>query len=1093
MTYLFEPAIRLMNRLKYVYKFAVIGLLIVLQAAVLIYMLVSELNKNIDFAVRERVGVQYVQALTNVLNEAQAYRSLHYDYSRGNNSRREEVLSQQAKVDAALATAVEIDKQAAGQMDITWKLEMLQKDWVAQKQAALQFDVGRAQVAFDLDSRWLGEVIDLMQHVGYESKLAMDSDADTSYLADSVLRKMPGLEDNLNTAQGLALQLQDESLSPDNRNRLLQVVGQVRSSLEQVDRNAQLVFRHNDMIITKLKTLHTNLVDSIPIFAWNVEQKTIRQQGGLPIPQELLTAAGNQAIQNTIVMHTEELKVIDQLLVIRIGQYLQYRNIIVFFTGGILLLVSYLFLGFDMSVRRAVYQLDNVMACAGTGDLNVRGTIYSRDEMGSLTNAINNTLDSLQTMYEEVQLSHSRMEAWNQELEQKVEERTASLKNLLDHAGQGFLSFGEDLSVRGEYSAECVAIFNRAITGVAVPALIYPEDRDQQVFLEAVFKKILSEENELLRETYLSLLPEEIMIDSSYIGVAYKLIDSITTPAQRKIMLVLTDLTVQKTMEDQVQAERDILAMVVYVVTHSADFFAAVDQYINFCQEGMPNLLHEEKPAGDILAALFRTVHTFKGTFGQLRLGCVMAKLHEMEGLLEHIRSNEIADLDHRQLANKLSALTPAVMTAWLDEDLKILKEKLGEDFFQQENMLVIDNARLLEIEEKVQRMLPVAECSLLLPDLRRLRYKPIKELLQSYSGYVVALAERNEKAVYPFDIVEGDTLVDPLRYDDFIKSLGHVFRNSIVHGLESFEERVETGKAEIGRITCAAIENQPGITIIISDDGRGMDPAHILDIAVKKGICSPESIKNMQEKEIIQLIFADGFSGAENVNELAGRGVGLSAVRAELEKLGGSAIINTTLGKGTEFQFILPFTQPEKCEPYSILQLAKPLVSAAENILNNEVGLQLNTCTYSEGRVGGKLKLRKVTTFLDIKGIATGRMVLSADQEVVEQLVNNRFGQADIESTHDKKLENILSQYANQIFQHAIKTLPNREASFTAEALVSILAEAASAKYPQAETPTWVLDTGVGKITLSLIYKTMLSKTINNKGEINGGTNYDC
>lgn len=1070
MRYLFEPAIRVMNRLKYVYKFAVIGLLIVLQASVLIYMLVSELNKNIDFAARERIGVQYIEVLADVFNEAQAYRSLHYDYSYGNSSRRAAVISQQVKVDAALTAAAEIDRSAAGKLNITWKLQMLQQEWLQLKQESLQFDRERAQVAFDLDSRWLGEVIDLMQQVGYESKLAMDSDFDTSYLVDSVLRKMPELMAALNTVQGLDIQLQDENLPTNDRNRLLQAAGLVRSGLEQADSNAQLVFRHNDTVKSKLKTLQTAITDSAPIFAWNVEQKTLGQQG-LPIPQEILTAAGNRAIQNVRDMYAEELEVIDQLLVARIAQYVHYRNMIGFFTGGILLLVCYLFLGFDMSVRKAVYQLNKVMACAGKGDLNVRGTVYSQDEMGSLTYAINNTLDSLQKMYAEVQLSHARIEAWNLELEQKVAERTASLKNLLDHAGQGFLSFSEDLKVKGEYSAECVTIFHHDIAGKEVTALIYPEDRDQQVFLEAVFEKILQEPKKTLRDTYFSLLPEKIIVDNRYIGMAYKLIDDIADSSQRKIMLILTDLTIQKAMEDQVQAERDILAMVVHIVTHASDFFAAVNQYTNFCQEGMPNLLQEKKPAMDRLATLFRIVHTFKGTFGQLHMSRVMAKLHELEGIFERVRANGTADLEGEGLTEKLSAFTPEKMCGWLDEDLEMLKEKLGEGFFQQENMLVVDNERLREIEEKVQHTLSAVECSLLLPDLRRLRYKPMKELLQSYPEYVVSLAERNEKAIYSFEIEAGDMLVDPWQYNDFIKSLGHVFRNAVVHGLESFEERIENGKDEVGRITCAVRESQAGITVIITDDGYGMDAGHICDIALQKGICTLEEIKKMPEQERIQLIFADGFSGAKSVNELAGRGVGLSAVRAELEKLGGSVVVNTTLGKGTEFQFFLPRTQMEECEPYSVRQLAKPLVSAVENILRDHTDLQLKHCTYAARAVGGKLKLRKVTTFLGIKGIAAGRMVLSADQEIVEHLVHKRPVQEDTEVTLDKKLENVLSEYANEIFQQAIKSMPNQKDFLTSEALVSIMAEDASAKYPQSEIPTWVFETDFGKITLSLVY----------------------
>jgi len=388
MKQLLEPAVQIMNRLKYAYKFGMIGLLIVLQAAVLIYMLVSELNKNIDFAIRERGGIEYVTKLTDLFNEAQAYRNIQYDFSHGNKVPPEDVLAQQAKVDEALAAVEAVDKQTARQMDTTWKLQIVQQDWLTRKAETLQSDTGRAQLVFDLDSRWISEITDLMQHVGYESNLAMDSDFDTSYLIDSVLRKLPKTAENISTAQGLSIQLYEDNVLPTSRNQILQVAGLMRSSLEQAAGNANQVFRHNQKIKSKLEKLQTTVTELVPIFAWNIEQKTVGQQG-LPVPKQLLTTMGNNSIESIEALHKAELVVIDQELVLRIEQYLQYRNLVIVFTVGILLLVCYLFLGFDMSVRKAVYQLSKLMTKVGNGDLNVRGEIYSQDEMGYLTQSIN--------------------------------------------------------------------------------------------------------------------------------------------------------------------------------------------------------------------------------------------------------------------------------------------------------------------------------------------------------------------------------------------------------------------------------------------------------------------------------------------------------------------------------------------------------------------------------------------------------------------------------------------------------------------------------------------------------------------------------
>jgi len=519
------------------------------------------------------------------------------------------------------------------------------------------------------------------------------------------------------------------------------------------------------------------------------------------------------------------------------------------------------------------------------------------------------------------------------------------------------------------------------------------------------------------------------------------------------------------------QAEKNILAMIVHIVTHSAEFFAAVNQYTSFCQEDMQEILSEDKTSNELLTTLFRTVHTFKGTFGQLRMFNTMAKLHEMEETLDNIRANKINTEGHLSLQQALGNYTPDTMLSWLNIDLAILKSKLGENFFQRGNLLEVENSRLLEIEEKVLRTLSPALCSLLLPDLRRLRYKPFRELLQSYPEYVVTLAEKNEKSVYAFEIEGGETMVDPQHYYDFIKSLGHVFRNSIAHGLETYEERLGLGKDERGKISCSIVESQTGLELVLADDGRGIDPVRIRDVALKKHICSPETATSLSDEELVQLIFADGFSSAQDADALAGRGVGLSAVRAELEKLNGSVRVITALGQGTQFHFFLPLNHTEDTDPYSIRQLAKPLLGAAESLLLNEAGLRITNLSYIDSAPDRKLTLRKITTFLGINGLAKGRMVLSADQDVATLMIENRFAASTTGSTIDTLMETTLSYYAENIFQNALKTAPAWASSLSSETLGSILADKASAKYPQSETPSWVLDTVAGKVMLSLIY----------------------
>ena len=1064
MNKLLEPAARWMNRLKYAYKFAVIGVLIVLQSAVLMYLLVSELNKNIEFARQERLGVQYAQLLGQVFVEGAEYRRLHYLYVYTDSSLEGRVLAQQNRVDAALERAEALDQGAAANLNVSWKLQTLRQEWLTRKQNAASLGAESAQVAFELDGRWLRSVGDLMQQIGYASNLALDSDSDTSYLVDTVLRKMPNLLDRLNAAQTVEVELFSQSLSGERRNQFLQYVGLIRSDLDLVDYNAKQVLRHNEQVRTRLQPVTTALVETVPIFAWNFEQKTIGQQG-LPISRELLKATGTRAVQETIRMQEETFQMIDELLALRIDTYINYRNAVSVFAGGILLLLGYLFCGFDMSVRKRMYQLNSLMVCVAKGDLQARGRSDANDEMGELTCEINRTLDSLQAMYEEVQQSHVMLERWNQELEDKIKERTTALQNLLDYAGQGFMSFGGDLQIDKEYSAECTVIFRREVAGENVCALICPEDEAQQVFVSAVLAKILAEENAALRETYFSLLPEAVSFEERYISIIYKVIEGAPQGGGRKIMLILTDRTEQKDLEEQMQAERDVLAMIVQVVTHAADFFAVVNQYTLFCQEGMAELLRSRKQPADVLADLFRVVHTFKGTFGQLRLRQTMRFLHEMEDRLAAIRTQEGVNMAKSELEKNLADFTPERMLCWLQEDMCVLEDKLGQDFFQRENVLVIDNARLLELEAKMQASLPKEECGVLLTAIRRLRYKPFQELLQSLPEYTCGLAERHGKAVHSFAVHGGTIMVDPARYNDFVKSMGHVFRNAVMHGLETADERLEQGKDEIGSITCSIREEEGGIFLTVADDGRGIDPGVIRDLAVEKGLCSFVDAQRLGPEDWLNFIFADGFSAAEEVDELAGRGVGLAAVRSELEKLGGTVTVSSTLGKGTEFAFFLPFEKEKEIEPLSIRDLAKPLLQEAEALLQEQCGLVVERIRYLASEAEGNLQLRKVSSFLNVKGGLDGKILLSADEKIVQASVSKK------RSAVEEKLENVLSQQAQQLFRQSVEKWPQGSGDLEVEPLFSLLAEDASAKYSHSQTSTWVLETAAGSLSLSLIY----------------------
>lgn len=143
--------------------------------------------------------------------------------------------------------------------------------------------------------------------------------------------------------------------------------------------------------------------------------------------------------------------------------------------------------------------------------------------------------------------------------------------------------------------------------------------------------------------------------------------------------------------------------------------------------------------------------------------------------------------------------------------------------------------------------------------------------------------------------------------------SLVHLVRNSVSHGIESPQKRLERGKPEIGKVTLKASNEKDTVFIEVKDDGNGIDLNVIKRKAIEKGLISADYGKVISDDEIMMLLFEPGFSNAEKITEVSGRGVGMDVVRGSVESIGGKITIDTELGKGSTFTLSLPSSMAVK------------------------------------------------------------------------------------------------------------------------------------------------------------------------------------
>jgi len=186
------------------------------------------------------------------------------------------------------------------------------------------------------------------------------------------------------------------------------------------------------------------------------------------------------------------------------------------------------------------------------------------------------------------------------------------------------------------------------------------------------------------------------------------------------------------------------------------------------------------------------------------------------------------------------------------------------------------------------------------------LRMIPIKPTFQKMERLARDLARDFGKKVN-FNVSGEDTELDRTVVEDIGDPLVHMVRNSLDHGLETRAERATTGKSENGNVTLKAYHEGGNIVIELSDDGRGINPEKVLAKARKQGLVS-ETAQPTKE-EILNLIFLPGFSTAEKVTAISGRGVGMDVVRRNIEKLRGKIEIESEVGKGSTFRIRLPLT----------------------------------------------------------------------------------------------------------------------------------------------------------------------------------------
>jgi len=205
-----------------------------------------------------------------------------------------------------------------------------------------------------------------------------------------------------------------------------------------------------------------------------------------------------------------------------------------------------------------------------------------------------------------------------------------------------------------------------------------------------------------------------------------------------------------------------------------------------------------------------------------------------------------------------------------------------------------------------------LAQLNLVTTDLQlavmKTRMLPIKKVFAKLPRMVRDLSQKLNKQVH-LEMRGEETELDKSVADEIGDPLVHLVRNAIDHGIETPAERQAKGKAGEGQLTIAASQEGNSIVIRINDDGRGIQVEKIKEKALSKGLISEAELATMEHREVLNLIFLPGFSTAEKVTDVSGRGVGMDVVRTNIRKINGSVDLESEPGKGSQIIIKLPLT----------------------------------------------------------------------------------------------------------------------------------------------------------------------------------------
>jgi two-component system chemotaxis sensor kinase CheA len=364
---------------------------------------------------------------------------------------------------------------------------------------------------------------------------------------------------------------------------------------------------------------------------------------------------------------------------------------------------------------------------------------------------------------------------------------------------------------------------------------------------------------------------------------------------------------------------------------YQATFISESQDILDTINQSLLSLEKEPNNAA-LIDEIFRAAHSLKGMSAAMSFSEITTLAHEMEDTLDKVRKGEAkVSLDIVDslfdYSDALASLVGGVMEGRKEktakaqipvvreiQSVRISIERLNSLMNLTGELLIAKN-RLKNItqEHKMSELNEaLAPFDRLVTDLEeevlKTRLIPVGQTFGRFPRMVRDIAKEQGKEI-EFTMEGGEIELDRAILDNLGEPLVHLLKNAVDHGIESIKEREKKGKSKAGKIKLLARREENKVIIEVEDDGKGIDPEEVKQVALRKGVVSFGEVAQMSDNEALRLTFLPGFTTASKATEVSGRGVGLDVVKTEVESLGGAVIISSKQGEGTKISLKLPLT----------------------------------------------------------------------------------------------------------------------------------------------------------------------------------------